>query len=378
MTEDSLPTLWEAGPHTTAKLSILKAYLQAWMPILSRRVASKPHGHEVVYIDAFAGPGEDRKGKPGSPLVAIDAAREHEQEFPIPIRMFFIEKREDRWKHLKELIDTQVGRPTRNAVVEDPICGSADEQVRSLLLARKDFCPMLVFLDQFGYSLVSMELIKTIMASPSREVFSFMNWRDLNRYLPDQTKWSGIDKALGGQEWRQVMNLSKNEKSQLFLDIYSEALKAKANVRYSCSFSMHDENDQLLYWLIFCSNNDRGLEEMKKSMWSVDARGQFRFSDRHSGQLRMLPGFDQKWLAEKLRVSLENREMKVDEIRHYVLTETPCYLYNGALASLEKTGDLGVVAAPPGRKEGTFAKYVDDPEFIVRFQRVASQIFLFK
>jgi len=85
MAEDTLPTVWDADPHTLAKLEILKAYLQAWMPILARQAASRDRGCEIVYVDAFSGPGEYSGGEPGSPLVAIRVAQEHVSEFPTPI-----------------------------------------------------------------------------------------------------------------------------------------------------------------------------------------------------------------------------------------------------------------------------------------------------
>jgi hypothetical protein len=69
--------------------------------------------------------------------------------------------------------------------------------------------------------------------------------------------------------------------------------------------------------------------------------------------------------------------MSVGDIRHYVLTETPCYLYVEALSSLEQDGSLVVVKAPPGRRRGTFAKYADDPNFVVRFQQAKNQGMLF-
>ena len=62
-----LPTIWNADPHTLAKIEILKAYLSAWLPIIARTFTSP-----IVYVDGFAGPGVYKNGKPGSPKVASD------------------------------------------------------------------------------------------------------------------------------------------------------------------------------------------------------------------------------------------------------------------------------------------------------------------
>jgi hypothetical protein len=65
---------------------------------------------------------------------------------------------------------------------------------------------------------------------------------------------------------------------------------------------MFDRHDVPLYWLIFCTNNIRGLEEMKKAMWRVDRSGTFRSSDRDEpSQLKMLDdAYDDEWLADTL------------------------------------------------------------------------------
>jgi len=65
-------TVWDLEPHTEAKHEILKRYLQAWFPIMSK------WNGRILYIDGFAGPGEYSNGDPGSPLIAINTAIEHE------------------------------------------------------------------------------------------------------------------------------------------------------------------------------------------------------------------------------------------------------------------------------------------------------------
>ena len=45
-------TVWAMEPHTKGKHEVLSHYLDAWLPIMLR---SNEH---ILYIDAFAGPGE--------------------------------------------------------------------------------------------------------------------------------------------------------------------------------------------------------------------------------------------------------------------------------------------------------------------------------
>lgn len=57
--------------HTLLKHTILRAYLTKWAAILLK---SGKFGPSVCFFDAFAGPGKDKQGNEGSPLIAIHAA----------------------------------------------------------------------------------------------------------------------------------------------------------------------------------------------------------------------------------------------------------------------------------------------------------------
>lgn len=367
-------TLWGLDLHTSAKHGILRGYLQAWMPIMSRQVAARRKQDAVVrYIDGFAGPGEYRAGESGSPLIALDVAVSHAQKFQAPVKMLFIENRRDCHEHLQALVANWRDRIRESANVSEVVLAHQDceEELSRILSAyenrRQTLGPALIFLDQFGYSAVSMDLMGRILRHPACEIFCFLNCRDLGRFIEDKGKWSGITSAFGGDEWREVLDLAPAQRSSRLHEIYRESLQAKAKARYFCSFAMHDGSDRLLYWLFFCSGNIRGLEEMKRAMWRVDDSGHFRFSDRYAGQLRLLKGFDQGWLAENLLATLRGQRMRIRQVWEFVLTETPCHKYIDALGILENRGDLLVEGAPPSRRRGTFGKYRDDPRVWVRF-----------
>jgi three-Cys-motif partner protein len=369
---DTLPTTWAADPHTLAKHAILQRYLQAWFPILSQQASAlaRQYGNapsrEILFIDGFAGPGEYTNGKEGSPVIALKAALDHAISFPIPVRMLFIEERKDRFEHLQKVLAPHLARARQSGNIRavDPYPGDCDSVLNVLLddCERRGiaFGPALAFLDQFGYGAVSMALISRILKFGQCEVFSYLDYKDMNRWISDQTKAPAFNRAYGGQEWMGAVNLPEHQRRKFLLDQYKAALKDpnRGNAAYVTSFSMFDKNGQPLYWLIFCTNNLRGLEEMKKAMWAVDKTGEFRFSDEDSPcQLRLFSeSFDEPWLAGELATRLAGRTMSVFKIKEYVLTDTPCYLFKGALRSLEldKHPRTRVVKAPPGRKPGTY------------------------
>jgi hypothetical protein len=63
--------LWEADEHTLAKHGILRAYLQAWLPTMSRC------NDRLLLIDGFAGPGRYLGGEDGSPLIMLRTLLDH-------------------------------------------------------------------------------------------------------------------------------------------------------------------------------------------------------------------------------------------------------------------------------------------------------------
>lgn len=369
---DTLPTTWPAEPHTLAKHAILQRYLHAWFLILTRQASTlaRQYGNapnrEILFIDGFAGPGEYTNGKEGSPVIALRAALDHAISFPVPVRMLFIEERQDRFEHLQRVLAPHLARANQSCNIRavEPRPGDCDCVLNTLLneSERKGiaFGPALAFLDQFGYGAVSMALISRILKFGQCEVFSYLDYKDMNRWISDPTKAPAFTRAYGGEEWRGAINLPEQERRKFLLDRYKAALKDqnRGNAEYVTSFAMFDKNGQPLYWLIFCTNNLRGLEEMKKAMWAVDKTGEFRFSDEDNPtQLKLFSEtYDDGWLAEELAVRLAGRTMSVYRIKEYVLTDTPCYLFKTSLKSLELSKDkqLRVIKAPAGRKPGTY------------------------
>ena len=117
-------TIWPIEPHTSAKHQILRKYLDAWLPILGT------YNKRIIYIDGFAGPGEYVGGEPGSPIIALEAARSHQAKLAKELVFMFIEERSDRVTHLKSRIATLQLPAAFNVHVEE---GTFAERLTKLL-----------------------------------------------------------------------------------------------------------------------------------------------------------------------------------------------------------------------------------------------------
>jgi len=357
-----LPTIWEGTAHTFAKHQILDTYLKAWMPIMSRQSRLRGASEtELLFVDGFAGPGSYTGGQDGSPVLALKSVLNHSHEFYVPVHFFFIEQDKERYNALTNIINKykeQMGKSPRikSITIKQDDCETVlNKHLDNLQNAGKKPGPALFFLDQFGYSDISMNLIARIMSQPLCEVFSYLNWDHMNRFITDQSKWPSITKAFGGSEWQKVLTLELPERPAFMLKTYRAALKEKANSKYVWHFAMCDSNNKLLYWLFFCTNNLRGLEEMKRAMYKVDQTGGFRFSDSDNPcQLSIFQNCTEELLADELRSRLAGQILTVEKVKEFVLTETPAYNFKKALKILEDSYCLEVISAPHKRRKGTF------------------------
>ncbi len=360
---DNLPAVWERAAHTLAKHQILQTYLKAWIPIMSQQSHRMgAAGSELLFVDGFAGPGCYSGGEDGSPLLAIKAVLSHSLPLPTPIAFLFIEEDLERYrilsgtlgKYAKEIRDSS---SIKSVNVERGACETC---VNALLDEREKnnvrVGPALFFLDQFGYCDVSMNLIKRIMSNQLCEVFSYLNWDHMHRFLTDQSKWESLNRTFGGNEWEPVLKLELRERAAFMLRTYRTALATKTGSEHVWQFTMLDEADSPLYWLFFCTKSLRGLGEMKRAMWRVDPRGGFRFSDKDDpSQTHLFAEYIGQSLTDELTQNFAGRVISVGEIEAFVLSETPAYKFKDCLKAMEESGHIRPIDPPPGRRKGTFA-----------------------
>jgi hypothetical protein len=94
---------------------------------------------------------------------------------------------------------------------------------------------------------------------------------------------------------------------------------------------------------------------MKSAMWKVDKTGGFRFSDNEDPcQLGLFANCTDKMLSGEIKTKLSGHTLTAEQVKEFVLTNTPAYLFKGALKILEEAGDLKIISAPPKRRYGTF------------------------
>lgn len=362
---------WPMDDHTHAKHEILRRYLDAWLPIMSR------FNERIVYIDGFAGPGKYTGGESGSPMIAIDAFLKHSYA---PMRekgvvFFFIEQDADRCKHLEQLLAQrwQESELPPKATYE-VYKGNFDETMTGLLTEleqrQQRLAPTFAFIDPFGYSHTPMQTIKRLMVHPKCEVLITFMYEEINRFITVdyQNKAKQYDALFGTTAWRLIEDATSQstarslpqERKKFIHNLYSEQLRHDGGAKYVRSFCMRNKKNTTDYFLFFGTKSTAGLKAMKQAMWKVDPTGTYEFSDyTNPDQLLLFSQPDYTILQRMLSKQFSQKTVSVEEIEEYVIVETPFYKFKTeALKPMEITFPplIQVQSTDPKRKKGTFAE----------------------
>lgn len=368
-------TVWEAKPHTIAKIAILRDYLYAYLKILG---TSRP-GETILYIDGFAGPGEYSNYAEGSPLAALHATIQAREDANArsawaagTVHLCFVEQDKRRYEHLLKLLDENSQHPF---VKNGDICihtyrGTFAE---NLPIIRKDVPspflkrhPLFAFLDPFGATGVPFSAVAELLQSPSSELLLNFDGDGVARILrASQTNaTSQIDEIYGGDIWRGRLEGIANfaEQCREALHLYQERLHSLPQLKYTFPFEMQKTNTAIDYWLVFASKHPLGIEKMKEAMKRPAQNGEYRFCDAiaQSEQIRLELDFNEHDVpkyAPLLLKEFAGQKLTVNPYalpRDFALNKTPLLNPKKMLVLLENQELLRVTSSNPKRRRGTF------------------------
>lgn len=352
-------TVWLLDEHTKGKHAVLKHYLDAWFPILSR------YNGRVLFIDGFSGPGEYAGGEEGSPLIAIRSVREHTAAAQIKeVVCFFVEKDKARAKHLAKLIEQRKADgliPDKCKVYAEQ--GTFDEELTGVLdhieKQRTSLAPAFVMIDPFGVSETPMSVIERLFRNDRVEVYISFMYEWINRFKAQGEFEDGLDELFGTTEWRKALKIEAGDERKDFLyDLYEARLR-KAGAAYVVRFELYAGN-RLKYAIFFATKAAIGADRMKQAIWRVVPTGDFAFRGGR-GQLALgLPTVDFIPLIKNVENFLKGCDpkewVKVEEVQEYVIAKTDYHssqYKTNALKPLEREGKIEVDPTSRNRK-GTY------------------------
>lgn len=345
-------TVWDMDPHTEVKHAIFKRYLEAWIPILSKY-------HDVNIIDGFAGPGEYKNGKEGSPVIAIRTLIEHKIQITSDVLFIFIEKDKKRCDCLEKKL-SNFNLPDN--VRYDCVCGKFKEVITGILSdlkkSKAKLAPTFVFIDPFGFTDFPFELIKNIMDSGKCEVLINFMFEDINRFIELPQNEKSMQKLFGVDKWKNIKgNKDPSQRLIALHGLYKIQLEKIA--KHVISFKMKNKFNKVDYFLFFATNSLLGLKKMKEAMWKADPGGSYEFSDAtHSPTQTLLYGKEPNYnLLKKLILNAyKGKKIKVEDLEYFILTKThfrESHYKTKILRLMEKNNEINILR-PEGKRKGTF------------------------
>jgi len=351
--------VWDIEEHTKAKHEILQHYLGGWFNILAS-VSGR-----IVYIDGFAGPGVYKGGEDGSPVIALRTAINHmlKPNTKSDIMFLFIENDKRREIKLKEVLEKEF--PTLPEKVQYEVIGADFEPTLRRIFheldeSGKKLAPTFAFIDPFGFSDFSMDLMKKLVSYDRCEVLITFMAGFVHRFL-DPLREPLLDSLFGTPVWRDIRKVEGTKIPEL-LNLYEKQLKEVCGANFTRSFEMKGEYNQVIYYMIFATKHWLGLKLMKDSMWSVDRRGQYSFSDRIGSAQKFLMDFQDEpdWIrkaAIRVHEQFRGKTVNIVEIDKFVITETEFVFRKSILGYIEDNfKDAIVEVKVPGRlrRKGSF------------------------
>ena len=276
-------TIWPLQAHTRGKHLVLQQYMNAWLPIMTR------WNGRVLFIDAFAGPGEYSRGEPGSPIIALRALIDHKalSQMKANIHYLFIEKERDRVQHLRSVLqeyDATLPPICTYEVIKSTFDETVTQALDHVQQQNKALAPSFVMIDPFGVSDTPMNTIARILSNPKSEVYVSFMYDDINRFRAHPNFEQHLDDLFGCPDWRQGIDMEDSpHRKDFFFELYKRQLKL-SGAKQVLHFELY-EGRRLIYAIFFGTSNLLGSDKMKQAIWKVAPFGDYRFFGSRIGQL---------------------------------------------------------------------------------------------
>ncbi len=276
---------------TLLKLEIFRGYIRKWLPVFLSKV-SYPN---VNIFDFFAGPGKDRRGKEGSPLIILNELNKYLHDPSIPkasevcINVYFNDDNEQNIKDLKK----NISEVTRDPSAYNIKFANKDFEIAFMEklpgLKRHDTAN-LVILDQFGLKQINDRIFHELISCPTTDILFFISSSYIKRFISE-----GCIKQYFPLPEDELKQVSSKEIHRYICNNFYRDLIPKGYEYYLAPFSIQKDNTPNIYGLIFGSSSLFGLQKFLEVCWdkdSVTGEANYNIDNDYipdNGQLSLLP-----------------------------------------------------------------------------------------
>lgn len=252
----------EVGPWTKDKLKVLEDYLPPYLTATQKAT-------ERIYIDAFAGPGQNilertKETIDGSPLIALSAKGKNGHIFD---RLYFIDDDAESVMELREHV-ARLGQSDRAEV----IYGDVNSQLPRLIRRINKRSPTFVLLDTEGIE-PRWETIQSLADWRTELLINFPLGMSINRN-PESAK---TEAYFGTSEWQRYWSGGRLSRTSGLIRFYLDRLAALGwDQQPDHSRLVKGDGNKHLYYLLFASKHPGGRNIMKWAFDRPDSTGQGR------------------------------------------------------------------------------------------------------
>lgn len=264
--------------HSKAKVDLFKLYLGIYLNILERA----PHINYIKFFDLCAGEGIYGDGGKGSPVVMMEAIRDHyysNKEKCIPIDVYLndpgksqVEPGRMKINRVEEAV-TKIFRPaTVNVHYSDSGYTEILEDVKQQVSKLKSNERAIVFIDPWGYKDIKPDDLRELMQNKRTEVLLFLPTGDMHRFAD----FSLSDEDFpGGRPLRVFLqalygsSAPDSSSSLAFADSLLKRFRLLPGIKFADKFTL--ERDKGRYFcLYFFTSHPLGLRKMLEAKWAMD------------------------------------------------------------------------------------------------------------
>jgi len=249
---------------TQDKLDLYRAYLREWLPVF----INSPYVDTLQIFDFFAGPGKDKAGNPGSPLIMCDEIRNtvnHHGLQTKKIKAYSNEYAEDKYRDLSACINEQkIALPQVEFSIMQNDFHSAFEQWKPLMYGKS---ANLLFLDQNGVQQITGDIFQTIVRLPRTDFIFFISSAMVNRFKnhPEIRKYVPVT----DEDFSQMNGKNVH---RIVADAYRRWIP-EGLTYYLGSFSLKKGSN--VYGLVFGSGHPRGIDKFLHVAWKKGGDANF-------------------------------------------------------------------------------------------------------
>jgi three-Cys-motif partner protein len=338
----------EQRVHSRIKTEIVYKFVKPWSQIVLSSQAKYNQTVEAAYIDLFAGPGTYEDGNKSTPLLVIEDAVK-QQLSRRGLRCFFNDKDKTHIESLEQEIGAIDGV---SALTHKPSFYNEEASIGLIdrfNLSRK--VPQFFFLDQFGYSDITPELIRRIFQADKCDCAFFFKYSRVIGALNNRTAASNMIELFGKQQVEELRTKLKTQpdaltKEEMILDALKRAMASVGASSFHPFPFRIQENQGATHHLIYLGKSERGLSVMKEIMGNASSRQDegvpsFGFAEHEAHpNLFFISPIDELQSALLQRFSGETITVGAIYSVHHAGTRYLLRNYQEALKRLESDGKI--------------------------------------